>query len=399
MWYLIAALPVLIWLYLLSLRGAFWLAPVRAARAADTRSSGNAAARAAADARASAVKVVAIIPARNEAALIGGTVRSLLQQRFPGSLQVLVVDDASSDATATAATAAAAALGAAARLTVIAGAPLPPGWTGKLWAMDQGVAAASRLAPDYVLFTDADVHHDADHLAALVREAEEGGRDLVSRMVALSMAGSAERWLMPAFVFYFFMLYPPAWVASAHFRTAAAAGGCMLVRPAALLRIGGLASIRANIIDDCALARAIKRSGGRISLALTQRAHSARRYPSWHEIGRMVSRTAFQQLRHSYALLALTLGGLALTYVLPPLLLLAPRPAAAALGAFAWALMSTAYLPLLRYYRRSALWSLSMPLISLFYAGATVHSAWQYRRGRGGAWKGRIQDVRAGGVG
>ncbi len=399
MWYLIAALPVLIWSYLLLLRGAFWLAPVRAARATDTRSPSNGTAQVTADARASAVKVVAIMPARNEAALIGGAVRSLLQQRFPGSLQLLVVDDASTDATATAAAAAAAALGAAARLTVIAGAPLPPGWTGKLWAMEQGIAAATLLTPDYVLFTDADVHHDIDHLATLVREAEEGGRDLVSRMVALSMVGRAERWLMPAFVFYFFMLYPPAWVASARFNTAAAAGGCMLVRPTALLRIGGLASIRANIIDDCALARAVKRSGGRISLALTQQACSVRRYPTWHEIGRMVSRTAFQQLRHSYALLALTLVGLALTYMLPALLLLAPRPAAAALGALAWALMSTAYLPLLRYYRRSALWSLSMPLISLFYAAATVHSVWQYRRGRGGAWKGRIQDVRAGGVG
>jgi len=225
-----------------------------------------------------------------------------------------------------------------------------------------------------------------------VREAERGARELLSCMVTLSMQTLAEKWLMPAFVFFFFMLYPPAFVASSRSRIAGAAGGCMLVRPQALARIGGLAAIRAELIDDCALAQAIKRSGGAISLVLTRGAHSMRRY-SLVEIGGLISRTAFNQLRHSYALLMVTLGGLLLTYMLPPLLLLTHRAELIGLGLCAWLLMAGAYLPTLRFYARSPLWSVSLPAISVFYAAATVHSAWQYAQGRGGAWKGRSQDV------
>lgn len=383
MWTLLAVLPLLSWLYLLLARGAFWRAPALDLKVAPTGGD------------RSATRIVAVIPARNEAALIGESVASLLTQRFEGAVHVIVVDDASSDATAECALRAAAALGADARLTVVNGAALPRGWTGKLWAMAQGLELALRRSPDYVLFTDADIRHDAGHLGALLQQAESGDQDLVSGMVTLTMQTLAEKWLMPAFVFFFFMLYPPAWVASSRSRTAAAAGGCMLVRPRALERIGGLASIRSALIDDCALAQAIKRTGGSVSLGLTRAAHSLRRY-SLLEIGQLISRTAFNQLRHSYALLIATLVALALTYLLPPLLLLTHRPAFVVLGLCAWVLMAAAYLPTLRFYARSPLWSVSLPAISLFYAGATLHSAWQYARGRGGAWKGRTQDVGAG---
>lgn len=390
---LFALVPVLIWLYLLLARGAFWRAPVLARDAAP---SGNGAAPLETELETSARRsVVAVIPARNEAALIGAVVSSLLQQRFAGMLHVVVVDDASSDATAAAATAAAETLGQRSRLTVIHGAPLPTGWTGKLWAMAQGLEAALHRAPDYLLFTDADIRHEPGHLEGLVAAAERGNVDMVSGMVTLSMQSAAERWLMPAFVFFFFLLYPPAWVASRRAHSAAAAGGCMLVRSGALGRIGGLTVIRDQIIDDCALARAIKRSGGSLCLALTRGACTLRRYESIGEIGRLISRTAFNQLRHSYGLLILTIAGLAVTYLAPPLLVLSGRPLAGSLGLAAWALMCLAYLPMLRFYRRHALWSASLPAIAAFYAGATLHSAWQYGRGRGGAWKGRNQDLRA----
>ncbi len=376
----------MIWLYLLLARGSFWLPPALLpylgghAKTIETRS------------------VAVIVPARNEAATIADTVQSLMQQRYGGALRLIVVDDASTDGTATLAQAAAAACGSSARLTLVTAAPLPRGWTGKLWAMSQGLEAVLRQesqSPDYVLFTDADVHHDPDNVGSLVHAAEQGAWDLVSSMVTLSMRGSAEKWLMPAFVFFFLLLYPPAWVASRSSRTAAAAGGCVLVRPAALASIGGLGAIRSEIIDDCALAQAVKRSGGTVSLTLTRLAHSSRAYGSLQEIGRLVSRTAFNQLQHSYLLLAVTLVALLVTYVLPPLLLLTRRSLLMALGAAAWLLMSLAYAPMLRFCGRSLLWALTLPMISIFYAAATVHSAWQYLRGRGGAWKGRIQDVRA----
>jgi hopene-associated glycosyltransferase HpnB len=384
MWTLLGILPVLIWLYLLLGRGAFWRASVLRGRAEPSAAYPP-----------GTVQVVAVLPARNEAPLIGEAVGSLLSQRLDGVLHVVVVDDASSDGTAACAREAAAALGAQSRLTVVTGTALPSGWTGKLWAMEQGLELARQRSPDYVLFTDADIRHDSEHVASLVREAERNTGDLVSCMVMLSMQTLAEKWLMPAFVFFFFMLYPPVWVASSRSRTAAAAGGCMLVRPQALLRIGGLAAIRGELIDDCALARAIKRSGGAISLALTRSAHSLRRY-SLPEIGQLISRTEFNQLRHSYGLLLVTLAALVLTYVVPPALLMTQRAGLVGLGVCAWVLMAATYVPMLHFYRRNPLWCVSLPAISLFYAAATLHSVWQYARGRGGAWKGRAQDIRAG---
>ena len=377
--YVVAAVPLLIWLYLLTARGGFW----RVSRQFGPLPTNHDLAK----------KVVAIMPARNEAAVIGDAVKSLLQQNFAGSIHVVAIDDGSTDATHSVAVEAAAGIGLAAQLTIITATPPPPGWSGKVWAMSQGVAAATGLDPDYLLFTDADIHHDPDAVAALVSNAEAHQRDLVSCMVKLQAVTAAEKCLIPAFVFFFLMLYPPAWIASAHSRAAGAAGGCMLIRPKALERIGGLWTIRSQIIDDCALARAVKAGGGSIWLGLTRSARSTRRYVSFAEIGRMISRTAFNQLRHSYLLLTATMAGLFFTYLLPPLLLLSGQPLSMALGGAAWILMCIGYAPMLRFYRLSPIWSLCLPAVALFYAGATIHSAFQYRLGRGGQWKGRVQDL------
>lgn len=384
----LAALPLVAWTYLVAARGGFWREPLRLARRGQQRIPSS-------PADGAPQRIVAVVPARDEAEVIGAAVESLLRQELPGSLHVVVVDDGSSDGTAAAAIRAAESLGAASRLSVIPGMPAPAGWTGKVWAMSQGVAAAEHLSPDFLLFTDADIHHDPRSVAALVVSAEADGSDLASRMVMLTACTLAERALIPAFVFFFLMLYPPAWIASPRRRTAGAAGGCMLIRPRALARCGGLAAIRSAIIDDCALAAAVKGSGGRVSLALSHATRSIRSYGSWAEIGRMISRTAFNQLRHSCGLLALTLAGLAVTYWLPPLLLLTGTPLLMLLGAGAWAVMALAYRPMVRFYGLSTLWSLALPAVAAFYCAATVHSAIAYRRGRGGMWKGRAQDLRA----
>jgi hopene-associated glycosyltransferase HpnB len=378
-----AAVPLVIWLYLLIARGGFWRVP---APARDPPREAPAAAGASA---------IAVVPARNEAGVIGRAVRSLLAQRPTAPLQVIVVDDGSTDGTAEEALRAAAASGAARRLTVLRGSPPAPGWTGKLWALSQGVAAASAHRPDFLLLTDADIEYVADEITQLVGIAETEHLDLVSLMVRLSTRSFAERCLIPAFVFFFFMLYPPAWIASARSSVAGAAGGCMLIRPAALARAGGLAAIRGCIIDDCALARAVKSRGGRIRLGLARETRSLRVYGSFAEIGAMISRTAFSQLRHSYTLLVATLLGLFVTYLAPPLLLLTRVPVLMALGAAAWLLMSACYLPLVRFHRVAAGYALLLPAVALFYAGATVRSAAQYAAGRGGRWKGRAQDVRS----
>jgi hopene-associated glycosyltransferase HpnB len=376
-----AALPLIAWVYLLLARAGFWRV---SGMSIPTEPSPDA-----------AVHVVAVIPARDEALTIGDTVASLLRQDFVGSMHVVLVDDGSADGTARAASEAATSVGAGERLSILAGSALPAGWTGKLWAMSQGVAAAASMNPDYLLLTDADIHHEPGNIRALVTAARAHDCDLISSMVQLSVATIAERCLIPAFVFFFFLLYPPGLVASVRSRTAAAAGGCMLVRPKALIRIGGLQSIRSELIDDCALAHAIKESGGTVRLGLTRTAHSTRRYGSFAEVGRMISRSAFYQLHHSWWLLAATLFGLGLTYLLPLILLFSGDPVSIALGAAAWLLMSISYLPMVRFYRLSPLWSLCLPAIAMFYAGATLHSALQYLLRRGGQWKGRVQDVRA----
>ncbi|MGA3099682.1 MAG: glycosyltransferase [Bryobacteraceae bacterium] len=367
------AVSVAVWLYLLAGRGGFW-------RMRETRFQGVL--------PAAAPSVVAVMPARNEAETVGRSVASLAAQRYPGAFHIVVVDDASTDGTADAARAAA----STAILTVIRGRPLPPGWSGKLWAVDQGVREAARFSPDYLLLTDADIEHPPGNLAELAARAASGSFDLVSYMATLRCRAFAERALVPAFVFFFFMLYPPEWVADPRRATAGAAGGCMLVKRAALERIGGIEAIRGELIDDCALARAVKASGGRVWLGLSAATHSLRGYAGLAEIGRMISRTAFTQLHYNAALLAGTAAGLAVTYLLPPALALAaPGGAARWLGAAAWAMMAAAWLPTLRFYRRSPLWALFPPLVAAFYLGATLHSAVSYWRGRGGMWKGRAQ--------
>lgn len=373
-----AAVPALIWGYLLLGRGRFWRIGNLIVRPAGVP--------------AAARRVAVIIPARNEAAGIARSIASLLGSA-DGSLHIFLVDDSSADGTALLATQAAVSVGKVASLTVLQGHPLPPGWSGKLWAVSQGIAAARDFAPDFLLLSDADIVHSPATIPSLLDIAESGGYDLVSFMVKLHCRGWAEKMLIPAFVFFFFKLYPPAWISSSRRATAGAAGGCLLIRPQALARAGGMEAIRGEIIDDCALARAVKRSGGKLWLGLTDASASIRPYGSFAEIGRMISRTAFNQLHHSTLLLLGAVVGMAVTYLLPPALLLSRHLAPIALGALAWAFMCAAYLPLVRFYRVNPLWTFTLPLAALFYTGATLHSAVKFWLGRGGQWKGRAQDL------
>lgn len=394
--YAAAAVPLAIWTYLLLGRGGFW----SIARALQPRPPSSADGRASPMASRSASRfVIAVIPARDEADGIGRAVSSLLAQTLSPPVHVIVVDDGSTDGTAAEAKRAAEAAAAGERLTVLPGKPPAPGWTGKLWAMSQGVAAATAHNPGFLLLTDADIEYAPGDVAQLAGQAEAEHLDLVSLMVRLSTATLAERCLIPAFVFFFLKLYPPGWIASPRFSTAGAAGGCMLIRPAALAHAGGLAAIRSCIIDDCALAQAVKSSGGRIWLGLARQTRSLRVYGTFTEVGAMISRTAFNQLRHSYLTLAATLLGLLVTYLAPPLLLLSGEPVLIGLGAAAWLLMTACYLPMVRFYRLPAAYALTLPAVALFYAAATVRSAVEYAAGRGGRWKGRVQDVRSGKTG
>ncbi|NRO98558.1 glycosyltransferase [Paraburkholderia sp. NMBU_R16] len=339
--------------------------------------------------------VVAIVPARNEADVIGQAIGTLLVQEYAGDFHVIVVDDHSTDGTADAARAAALALGRPERLTVIEAAALPPGWSGKVWAQSQGIAAVKSLglAAQYLLLTDADIGHPPDAVAQLVARATIEGRDLVSLMVRLRCDSFWEKALIPAFVFFFAKLYPFAWVNDPRNKTAAAAGGCMLVRRDALEEAGGIESIRAELIDDCSLAARIKHRGsGRhpVRLDVAARSVSLRPYDSPREIWNMIARTAFTQLRYSPWLLAGTLVGMALIYLAPPVIALV-RGAPDWPAWLAWAAMCCAYAPMLRYYGRSPYWAPALPLVALFYVGATLASAVRYWRGQGGQWKARVQ--------
>ncbi len=320
-------------------------------------------------------KVIALIPARDEAPTIGITVRSLVAQVD----RVIVVDDNSSDGTG--------AIARSAGADVIHGQPLQPGWTGKMWALSQGVEAALRHAPDFLLFTDADIVHADDSVASLAAKAEAEERDLVSVMVRLRCDSTAERLLIPAFVFFFFQLYPPEWTASARRPTAGAAGGCVLIRPDALAKAGGIAAIRAELIDDCALAAAVKGSGGSLWLGLADMTRSLRPYPRFADIRHMIRRTAFTQLRYSALMLAGTVLGLTFLYLLPVAAALAGIPA----GLVAWAVMAAIYAPIAQFYGQPVLSGLLLPVVAVFYMVATVESAVRYWTGRGGNWKGRNQ--------
>ena len=303
-----------------------------------------------------------------------------------------MVDDQSRDGTAQVAHRAAAAVGAAGRLTVLSGRPLPAGWTGKLWAQHQGVAAAEAAPrpPDYLLLTDADIVYVPDELRKLVARAQSGGNVLTSLMAKLRCDSFAERMFIPAFIFFFQMLYPFAWANDPRRATAAAAGGCMLVRRDTLRDAGGMASIRTALIDDCTLAKRLK-AHGPIWIGLTEGVRSDRAYPALEDIRRMVSRTAYAQLRYSPLLLAGTVLGLTVTYLAPTLLAFLADGVAQILGTAAWLLMVFAFQPTLRFYRVSPLWGLALPAIAAIYMAFTVDSAYQHARGRGGMWKGRAQ--------
>src|SRR6516225_1968614 len=378
---IIAAIVLATWLYLIAARGGFW----RAAERDDAGALLTALPR-------QRPSVTAVVPARDEAETVGETIASLLRQDYDGPFNVILVDDQSRDDTTHVAREAAAALGADDRLNVIAGRPLPAGWTGKLWAQNQGVDSATQAPnpPGYLLLTDADIVFAPGVLASLVARAEQQGLVLNSLMVKLRCKSFAERMFVPAFVFFFQMLYPFAWVNDPRRATAAAAGGCMLVKREALQAAGGIAAIRGALIDDCALAKLLK-ARGPIAIALTERAHSLRAYPAIGDIRRMVSRTAYAQLRYSPVLLAGTIAGLALTYLTPVALTLFAADYAQFAGIFAWALMALAFRPILRFYRLSWLWAPALPAIAAMYMAFTLDSAYQHARGRGGMWKGRAQ--------
>jgi hopene-associated glycosyltransferase HpnB len=357
--------PLLAWLYLLFGRGMFWLTAERDDRDAPQPKSWP--------------SVVAVVPARDEADVIARTVASLLRQDYKGTFKVILVDDQSGDGTAHAARA----LGC----EVLTGAPRPAGWTGKLWAVKQGVAAAGSC--DYLWLTDADIAHTPNNLSKLVARAEAGKLVLTTLMAKLHCASVAERLLIPAFVFFFDMLYPFAWVNDPKNRTAAAAGGCMLVKRKALERAGGIDAIKGEIIDDCAMGRMMKAQGP-VWLGLTDRSVSVRPY-FYGDIRKMVARSAYAQLSYSPLLLAGTVLGMVLVYLAAPIAALFATGWAQLAGIAAWILMIVAFAPMLRFYRLSPLIGFGLPLIGLLYTTFTLDSAVQHWRGRGGMWKGRAQ--------
>lgn len=382
----IAALAAAIWLYLVFARGGFWLCSERHEGGPTTLPASLSAPV------PSWPSVTVVIPARDEADGIAETIGSLLRQDYAGAFKIILVDDNSSDGTADVARRCAGAANAAARLEIIAGQPLPRGWTGKLWAVKQGVEAAqsASLPPDYILLSDADIVYAPEVLAGLVARAMTNKLVLTSLMVKLRCDSFAERSLIPAFIFFFQMLYPFPWANKPASATAAAAGGCMLVRSDALKAAGGIDAIRNALIDDCSLAKLLKAQGP-IWLGLTERVLSSRPYPDLEDIRRMVSRSAYAQLRYSPLLLAGTVVGMALTYLAPPLLALFASGPARWLGLLAWALMAVAFAPTLRLYERSLLWGWALPAIALCYMLFTLNSALQFARGKGGMWKGRVQ--------
>lgn len=382
----VALPPALAWLYLLLAQGRFWRADQRLPQSGLERGAWP--------------SVVALVPARNEAAVVGEAVRSILAQDYPGSLSLVLVDDGSTDGTAAVAQQAAAEAGQAARLSVVAAGPREPGWVGKLWAQESGRRAwrAGAAAPDYWWLTDADIGHAPEMLRRLMAKAEEERRALVSLMVLLWCRSFWERLLIPPFVFFFQKLFPFARVNDDRNGLAAAAGGCMLLRADTLSEAGGLARIKDALIDDCALAALIKpvalRQNRGIWLGLTRKSRSLRPYRGLNEIWRMVARSAYTQLRHQPLLLLGTLAGMALIYLVPPLLLLTlpwhEDLPAALLGLAAWILMAVAMGPTQRLYGQSWLWGLSLPLAALLYSAMTFDSARRHWLGRGGTWKGRV---------
>ncbi|AVH67298.1 glycosyltransferase [Nostoc sp. 'Peltigera membranacea cyanobiont' N6] len=352
--------------------------------------------------------VCAVVPARNEAELLPTTLRSLLLQDYPGSFNVFLVDDRSTDRTANFAEGVAHAVGKPHQLHIISGELLPAGWSGKLWAVEQGIKSASKFAPDYFLLTDADIEHDPGNLRRLVAKAVQEDLDMVSVMVRLRCESFWEKLLIPAFVFFFQKLYPFRWVNNHNNPTAAAAGGSILIAREALERIGGIQVIRQALIDDCALAQAVKRRGGvmgdkgtspipsqgRIWLGLSSLTRSLRPYDSLATIWDMVARSAYTQLNYSPLLLLGTLVGMPLIYLFPPVCVILGAVwgswAIALTGLLGWLLMSFAYYPTIGFYKCSPWLAFSLPAIAFLYTLMTLDSALRHWQGRGGAWKGRV---------
>jgi hopene-associated glycosyltransferase HpnB len=372
----IAVLPLAIWLYLFFARGNFWqiheedVEPTPLERWP---------------------RVVAIVPARNEAETIGRAATSLAKQDYPGQFSAIVVDDHSDDGTADLARKAASECNATEKISVLSARELPPGWTGKVWATNEGVTEAARKAPAYFWLTDADIIHAPSTLRRLVCEAERDSLDLSSLMVFLRVHTFPERLLIPAFLYFFLTVYPPNWVSNVKSRAAAAAGGCILLRRAALERVGGMAAVRSEIIEDCALSRALKRDGGKIRLGLTRSSVSLRGYQGFAGIRDLIARVAFTQLRYSFMVLLGALAGLFVTYLLPWVLFFAfPGQAWLAVDTTI-AMMAASFAVTVKFYGLSWPWALTLPIAALFYGYATCVSAVRYWLGRGGQWKGRAQ--------
>jgi hopene-associated glycosyltransferase HpnB len=377
---LLAAIPLAIWIYLFLARGSFWqlheddIVP----KPLDKWP-----------------RVVAVVPARNEAETIARTVSSLAKQDYPGELHIVVVDDHSEDRTAALAQKAAKESDPSQRVKIHSAAPLAPGWTGKLWALNEGVQVAAEDKPDFLWFTDADIEHAPDTLHRLVYRAEKDALDLASLMVLLQAKTFPERLLIPPFLYFFLMLYPPRWIADPNASTAGAAGGCILLRRSALEGIGGFAAIRNEVIDDCALARAVKKSGGKIWMGLTSLSVSLRGYGTFAEIRNMIARTAFTQLHYSFFFLVVALAGLFVTFLLPWFSFLSGEDPAWFLASTAICLMTVTFGLTVRFYALPWLWALALPLAAVYYGYATCVSAARYWLGRGGQWKGRAQAQRA----
>lgn len=365
----LSALSLAIWIYLLAGHGYFWRDGPSLAPPPPLSPRGH-----------DWPAVTVVVPARNEAETIFRALRSLLAQDYAGKLRVVLVDDLSSDGTS-----AIAGNFDDQRLTVLRGAAHPPGWSGKLWALHQGIATTR---DEILLLTDADIEHAPAHLTTLVAKMRADRLDMVSEMVALHCQSPAEHALVPAFVFFFQLLYPFAWVNDASNPVAAAAGGTVLIRAAALHRIGGLEAIRGALIDDVTLARRVK-AGGRIFLGHSRLATSIRPYETAGDVWRMVARCAFVQLEYSPLKLAGTVAGMVLVWLVPPLSALFGHGLASLLGFAAWAAMIAAYLPTLRRFRLTPAWAVCLPAVTVFYTAATLGSALDHYRGRGVIWKQR----------
>ncbi|MFE0728773.1 glycosyltransferase [Streptomyces antibioticus] len=373
----ISAASLAAWLWLLLCQGFFWRTDVRLPPRRDPGEW---------------PPVCVVVPARDEAEVLPASLPSLLAQDYPGRAEVFLVDDGSTDGTGELARALAERTGGL-PLTVTSPGEPPAGWTGKLWAVRHGIALARAREPEYLLLTDADIAHAPDSLRALVAAARAGGFDAVSQMARLRVVSGWERLVVPAFVYFFAQLYPFRRIGRRGTRTAAAAGGCVLLRAEAAERARIPDAIRHAVIDDVALARAVKGGGGHIWLGLADRVDSVRPYPRLRDLWRMVARSAYAQLRHNPLLLAGTVAGLALVYLVPPFAvaagLVTGDTAAAVLGALAWLVMAGTYLPMLRHYRQPPWLAPLLPFTAFLYLLMTVDSAVLHHRGRGAAWKGR----------